>query len=78
MVLPILMERPLTTKSVYQCGPLTNKEHFADKVKELGGFLTNMPTEHTIVVSTIEFLTKDNPSKATKKLLKSPVSQQSS
>ena len=61
MVLPILMERPLTTKSVYLCGPLTNKEHLADKVKELGGFLT-----------------KDNPSKATKKLLKSPVSQQSS
>jgi len=78
MVFPIFMERPLTTKSVYLCGPLTNKEHLADKVKELGGFLTNKPTEHTIVVSTIEFLTKNNPSKATKKLLKSSVSQQSS
>ena len=78
IVLPILIERPLTTKSVYLCGPLQNKEHLAEKVKELGGFLTNKPTEHTIVVSTIEFLTKNNPSKATKKLLKSSVSQQSS
>lgn len=46
-----------------------------DLAGNLGGKEASSVSEHTIVVSTLEYLTKRNPSKVTQKILKSTVSK---
>jgi hypothetical protein len=76
--IPVLEEFPLSGKSVMVYGKVPEKESIKVKVIELGGFLTNKLTEHTIVISEIASLVTDNPSKVVKKILKSAVSSKQS